>query len=249
MIRNTYIHLPGIGPVVQRRIRSEGVSSWDDFLSRNSLDAVSLSQKGMYDRLIGIDRAKLGERDERYFTKRLAPGEHWRLFEVFRDDIAYLDIETTGGHYSTSDATVVGVYRGGRFIQLVAGHNLSGDEIDEALAGTKLLVTFSGTSFDVPFLKAHYGWLDFGMPHFDLRFGGKRVGLRGGLKRVETRLGLTREGAEGLDGYDAVKLWRRYEDRNDEAALGKLLKYNEFDVLNLEILAEIIYNRLKKQDI
>jgi uncharacterized protein YprB with RNaseH-like and TPR domain len=249
VIRNTYIHLPGVGPVIQRRIRDEGVSSWDDFLSRNNLETIGAVRKGYYDKQIETDRARLAEGNERYFRKRLPLGEHWRLFEVFRDDIAYLDIETTGGHYSTSDATVVGVYRDGQFVQLIAGRNLSGDNIDTAIAGTKLLVTFSGISFDVPFLRAHYGWLDFGMPHFDLRFGANRVGLSGGLKKVEQRLGLTREGAEGLDGYDAVKLWRRYEQRNDGAALDKLLKYNEFDVLNLEILAEIIYNRLKKQDI
>lgn len=250
MIRNTYIHLPGIGQSTQRGIRDEGIASWDDFLLISSLGVLNAQRKRFYDGEIRKDRDKLSSGDDRYFASRLPGTEHWRLFEVFREDVAYLDIETTGGHYTTSDATVVGIYRRGEFVQLVAGHNLSGDEIDKTLAGIKLLVTFFGTGFDVPFLKAHYSWLDFGMPHFDLCPAGKRVGLHGGLKKVEKQLGLDRDGdVKGLNGYDAVKLWGRYELYDDKAALKKLLNYNRFDVLNLEILAELVYNRLKNNDI
>ncbi len=249
MIRNTYIHLPGIGKATQRCIRNEGITSWDEFLSRTSLDSMSGGRKRFYNAEIREDKDRLSTKDDRYFATRLEGKEHWRLFDVFRGDAAYLDIETTGGHYSTSDATVVGIYRCGEFVQLVAGRNLSGDEIDKALAGVKLLITFFGVGFDVPFLKAHYGWLDFGMPHFDLCPTGKRVGLRGGLKSVEKQLGLKRDSdTEGLNGYDAVKLWKRYEMNRDETALEKLLNYNRFDVLNLEILAELVYNRLMEND-
>ncbi len=64
------------------------------------------------------------------------------------------------------------------------------------------------------------------------------MGLRGGLKLVERRLGLDRGDVAGLDGWDAVRLWQRYEFYDDLRALRTLLDYNAADVTGLEYLAE-----------
>jgi uncharacterized protein YprB with RNaseH-like and TPR domain len=45
-------------------------------------------------------------------------------------------------------------------------------------------------------------------------------------------------------GFDAVRLWRRYEDGDDDA-LDLLLAYNMEDVVNLEPLAEFAYEGLR----
>ena len=74
--------------------------------------------------------------------------------------------------------------------------------------------------------------------HIDLRFVLASLGHRGGLKAIERRLGLSRDASiEGVDGFEAVYLWRRAE-RGDRAALEKLLLYNLTDVVNLVELAE-----------
>ena len=65
------------------------------------------------------------------------------------------------------------------------------------------------------------------------------LGYRGGLKAVERKLGLGRDEAiREVDGFEAVRLWRRHQ-RGDRAALGKLLLYNLTDVVNLVELLEI----------
>ena len=65
------------------------------------------------------------------------------------------------------------------------------------------------------------------------------LGYRGGLKAVERTLGIGREPSiRGVDGFEAVRLWRRHE-RGDRAALEKLLLYNLTDVVNLVELLEI----------
>lgn len=249
MIRRTFIHLPRVGPVTQRRIWDEGVGTWEDFLARDNLRAVGPSYKPLYDRMLDEHRKRLADGDASYFSKELHPREHWRFYEVFGPDAAFLDIETTGFAPPYASTTVVGLYRNGELVQLVAGRDLSGDAVDELLAGTKLLVTFNGARFDVPFLATEFGWLRFDMPHFDLCHAGKRVGLKGGLKNVEKILGLRRDDAiEGLDGWAAVRLWEKYE-RGDERALETLLEYNAADVVNMAKLAEIIYGLLVEREL
>jgi uncharacterized protein YprB with RNaseH-like and TPR domain len=49
---------------------------------------------------------------------------------------------------------------------------------------------------------------------------------------------------QGLDGYDAVKMWQSWYHHGNEAALAKLLRYNAADTVNLAALAEVIYSRL-----
>ena len=56
---------------------------------------------------------------------------------------------------------------------------------------------------------------------------------------MESRLGLDRDPAiQGVDGFEAVRLWHRYR-RGDRNALERLILYNLTDVANLVELAEI----------
>ena len=74
--------------------------------------------------------------------------------------------------------------------------------------------------------------------HIDLRFVLASLGYKGGLKVVESRLGLHRDPAiQGVDGFEAVRLWHRYR-RGDRNALERLILYNLTDVANLVELAE-----------
>ncbi len=43
---------------------------------------------------------------------------------------------------------------------------------------------------------------------------------------------------EGLSGFDAIRLWWRYQDYYDDDALDLLLQYNKEDVINLKTLRE-----------
>ena len=52
------------------------------------------------------------------------------------------------------------------------------------------------------------------------------------MKKVEVQIGIARSTA-GLSGWDAPKLWYRYETMGDHEALALLLRYNRDDVINL----------------
>ncbi|MEE9592005.1 MAG: ribonuclease H-like domain-containing protein, partial [Thermoplasmata archaeon] len=120
-------------------------------------------------------------------------------------------------------------------------------DFPEALDPYRLLVTFNGSTFDVPFLQRTFPSLDVHQLHIDLRYAFARLGMKGGLKAIEGRMGIRRSPAtQGVRGWDAVYLWRRYQ-RGDEEALRVLLQYNGEDVINLRPLLEIAYDGLRSQ--
>lgn len=145
---------------------------------------------------------------------------------------AYLDIETT----FSGSISVIGIYRPDiGTIQLVGG-GVRDLPLYEALEDVTTLVTFNGTCFDLPVIRKRlYADLKRDFEHCDLLYVCRRRGLRGGLKKVEEILGIGRATA-GITGWDAPRLWHRFEAQGDERALRTLLEYNREDVVNLAVL-------------
>ena len=154
---------------------------------------------------------------------------------------AYLDIETTGLDPRGGGITVVGIFltegQASRFVQLV-GDDVTGDNLLQALEGVQTLYTYNGSRFDLPFIYECLG-LDLArsVKHCDLMYHCWQNNLFGGLKAVEQCLGIGRQLKE-VNGYEAVRLWWRYQNDYDREALATLLAYNKEDVVNLKALRE-----------
>jgi len=244
MLTSTFVFLQGIGPVTERRLWRDGLRDWDCFLKQARIPGLSRDRKAWYDAELVVAQSEFETANLAYFASRLKRRDHWRFYELCRRYTIYLDIETTGASPDEGDVTVVGLHRNGRTITLVRGETLTTDRLQAELDQARLLVTFFGTAFDVPFLTARFPRLRFTMPHFDLCFAARRLGLHGGLKRIEQELGIQRPSAlRGLDGWDAVRLWAQWCG-GDSAARDLLLAYNTADVDNLVPLAELLYNDL-----
>jgi uncharacterized protein YprB with RNaseH-like and TPR domain len=156
---------------------------------------------------------------------------------------AYLDIETTGLTPVGCDITVVGMHlcngNSAECVQLV-GREITSYGILETLEGVDIIYTYNGSRFDLPFIHARLGLdLEGLFAHRDLMYDCWRYNLRGGLKAVERQLGISRD-VQGVDGYEAVRLWWRYVDSFDLDALDTLLAYNKEDVVNLKTLKELL---------
>lgn len=156
---------------------------------------------------------------------------------------AYLDIETTGLSPIYGDITVIGIYVTDgsyhKFINMF-GEEVTRDNLLEALEGVGILYTYNGSRFDLPFINSS---LDVDLTkefkHRDLMLDCWRNNLYGGLKAVEIQLGIDRQ-LKGIDGLEAVRLWWRYQNSNDQDALTRLLKYNQEDAVNLKTLKEML---------
>jgi hypothetical protein len=157
---------------------------------------------------------------------------------------AYLDIETTGLFVSCDDITVIGIYLyssgNSRLIQLV-GAEATGDNLLEALEGVSTIFTYNGSRFDLPFIYAYLGVdLTDLYQHHDLMYDCWRENLYGGFKAVEVQLGIPRQ-LKDIGGFEAIMLWWKYQNHNDQDALALLLEYNSEDVINLKTLREKLF--------
>ena len=240
MLKNTFLHVPGIGPGKEARLWRGGFLSWRDYLERcHSCPLASPSSEVIAGHLEASARA-LGENDARYFETLLSSGDAWRYYADFRHKAAFVDIETTGLWGGADAITVIGLFDGADTRVFIKGRNL--EEFAGEVRKYALLITFNGKRFDLPFIRSAFGELPARQGHIDLMYPLRRLGYRGGLKRIEAELGVRREGAlKQVDGYMAVLLWREYL-RGNRAALSTLVRYNLEDVVNLQYLADLVYN-------
>ena len=244
MLEHTFVHLQGVGETTERRLWEQGIVTWQDALAAgNAPERFSPGRWADAQRHIEDSVRALARGDHTWFAAGLHSMHHWRAFPQFRRSVAYLDIETTG--LTSRDAvTVAGLYDGTRTCTFIAGDNL--DQLPEVLAQYAIIVTYNGASFDLPMLARCFAGLCFPQLHVDLMYPLRRLGLKGGLKGVEHQLGLPRDPEiEGLDGWDAVRLWREWQ-RGNRRSLELLVRYNTADIENLEILMEHVYRRMRQ---
>lgn len=237
MLRNTFLHIPGIGPKTEQGLWAAGVDDWDAFFDNSTLK-LSASKRAVISDALTESRRQLDDGNPDFFARRIPASQQWRLFSDFRDQTAYLDIETTGLEADCTISTIA-VYDGSTMNTYVNGQNLE-DFIDD-IRRYKLLVTYNGKCFDVPVIERFFGrTLD--PAHIDLRYVLAGLGLKGGLKRCEAQLGMDRGDLEDIDGLFAVVLWKAYLRNRDEEALETLLSYNLQDAINLESLMVTAFN-------
>lgn len=238
MLKNTFCHLTGVSLKQEKQLWSLGIMTWDALIKNGE---VLFSKSKMLDikREIAQSYACLDDNIPQYFTSRLNSSEHWRIISEFYDSIAYLDIETTGLSSSIDHITTISLYDGKSISYYIHDKNL--DAFKEDIQKYKLLITYNGKCFDIPFIQNYFG-IKIPHAHIDLRYLLKNLGYTGGLKHCETQVGIYRDNLTGIDGFFATFLWDEYKKHRNDKALECLLSYNIEDVLNLELLAVHCYN-------
>lgn len=236
-IENSFIPARGVGTKTERRLWEAGITHWDNFDG----DVVGPKTAERIETWIAEADDRLAAGDAPYFHRSFPSASRWRLYENFRAEACFLDIETTGMDHRRDDVTVVSLTRDGETTTLVRNRDLTAERLRRELRDASLLLSFNGKRFDVPFLESAFD-LSLDHPHLDLMHPCRRLDLTGGLKTVEGTLGIDRDRPD-LSGRDAVRLWHRYES-GDTDALDTLISYNRDDTENLETLADLVVDRL-----
>lgn len=239
MIQNSFIILNSINNKKEKELWEFGCTDWNNFLS--SQKQLTKNHELHKSQILDAKNA-LTNLDQTHFTTLLPPSEHWRLYNNFKDEAAFLDIETTSFKGNT---TVVGIYDNNKTHILIKNKNLNHENLKNILSNYKMIITFNGACFDLPILTREFD-IDFSNHlHIDLRFVCSKIDLKGGLKNIEKEIGINRDDdIKDIDGKEAVRLWKRYEKTNDENYLNLLIKYNIEDIINLKALANNTIPRL-----
>jgi len=241
MLQHTFIHMQGIGVKTERKLWRSGIRTWKDFLQQEGpIFSPGRDEFIKKELEASVENCK----EIRFFSDRLTSGHMWRLYKAFKHKAVYLDIETSGDSQGLEEITVIGIYNGRRILSYVNGINLDDFEIE--ISNYDLIITFNGTCFDLPIIRRWFRGISLPPAHIALRFVLKKLGYTGGLKKIEKALGIGRSPEiDGMDGYEAVLLWKAYQwgDRN---ALNTLIDYNTADIVNLKPLMELGYKEMKK---
>ena len=238
MLKNTFIHIQSIGAITEKRLWESCIRDWDSISDELSIP-ISAGRKHFL--LNGIEESQrhLANSNPAYFSNLLPSNQSWRLFPEFRDSTVYLDIETTGLDRHYNKITTIALYDGQAIKTYVQGQNL--DDFIEDIQKYKVIVSYNGKSFDVPFIESYFN-IKLDHAHIDLRYILHSLGFRGGLKGCERELGMERGDLKDIDGFFAVLLWDEYQKTGNQKVLETLLTYNVQDTINLENLLVTAYN-------
>ena len=234
MLKHTFIHLDGVGELSEKKLWKKKILTHQDAIDKNTFPPSKIIK-------ISETKQKLEDGDALYFHDNLPSKERWRMFGTFYKSVAYIDIETTGLYGADDIITTIALYDGDTIKHYIHGKNL--DDFKNDIKQYKLLVTYNGTNFDLPFIRNFLG-ISMNYAHIDLRYILQGLGYTGGLKGCERQIGFTRNDiVTDIDGKFAVYLWKHYQKYKKEETLHTLLSYNIEDVLSLEYLMIFAYNK------
>ncbi len=236
MITQALQHCRGLGPIRLNQLSDAGVRSWHDALQMPHLIPLGLrtAVTAECERCLQA----LTENNIRYFVEKFATQDKWRILTQYVDRCSYFDIETTGLEYDDT-ITVIACWHKGQLHTFVEHENL--DDFLDLLDDIDLLVSFNGSTFDVPRVLAGFHIPELPCPHIDLRWPCYHRELNGGLKHVTSSLGLHRpDDLQDADGSLAVRLWSSWIHQKNSADRDQLLRYCAADVLLMVPLAEYL---------
>lgn len=234
MITEALNHIRGIGPVRLSQLQNAGIRSWQDAIARPELLPKSLATDVVDESQRCLEA--LENDDIQYFVEHLFPPDRWRILHRYAERCSFFDIETTGLEYDDTLTVIVCLHKG-QLHTFVEHENL--DDFLDLLDEIELLVSFNGSTFDVPRVLDGFHIPELPCPHFDLRWPCFHQNLSGGLKQVTSGLGIQRPAdLDDADGGLAVQLWHQWLNNKDEDARRQLIRYCAADVLLLKPLAE-----------
>ncbi|MBS3123849.1 ribonuclease H-like domain-containing protein [Candidatus Woesearchaeota archaeon] len=243
MIKNSFVFLKKISRGMEQKFWKQGLKDWPDFLQAKKVIGLSLERKNDLDKELRLAQQALLENDSFFFVGKLPSKEMWRLYDYFKEEAGYLDVEING----RGEVILVGISNYYQTNSFVGGFNLEQKTLEKELKKYKLLITFNGSAFDLPKLKKQFK-LDIPVPHLDLKPLCLNLGLKGGLKEIEKQLNLKRP--PHLYG-NPVELWKAFHASGDKEYLNLLLDYNKEDIENLKAVADKVCkdNSLKLNEV
>jgi uncharacterized protein YprB with RNaseH-like and TPR domain len=248
LISSTWQHVYGIGPQRESQLISAGFINWECALSAPEKLPLNEPFKSRLLRETEQSIKAYSEGDLKWLLKKFPTRDHHKILWEYRNDITYFDIETTGFGGPDSEISVIVALHKGQVFEFISGQNLN--DFAELLLDVRLLCSFNGSSFDVPFVLNTFRIPELPCAHIDLRWVCYYAGLEGGLKSIEKQLGFNRpDSIAGIDGYLAVLLWQDYQQNHSEQSLHQLVEYCREDVLMMPAICTSLFDKTQENQV
>ncbi|MFZ5631306.1 MAG: ribonuclease H-like domain-containing protein [Bacillota bacterium] len=232
----------GVGPVYEEKLRDQGLARICDLVDHPRWGMCARQVMDLIEKRRIRELQLLGARDREwlpYFTP---------------EDVVFLDIETTG-LWASQPLFLIGLlyYRGGKLFtsQFFARHYREEKAVlaaaDEALKKFKIIVSYNGKRFDVPYIcgRSVEHRLFYSYPHHQVdmlyharrRFSGMLPDCR--LVTLEEHiLNFRREG--DIPGHLIPETYHRFVQRQDAGMIGPVIEHNRLDLLAMARLFSIV---------
>ncbi|MGD9624091.1 MAG: ribonuclease H-like domain-containing protein [Arcobacter sp.] len=244
-IQSSFIHLDKIGKKIEKELWDKNILSWEEYQNYYEKDNLFFDSKAskLYESINAYNN-----KDIKFFTNGLPNNEYYRLALSFPEDVIFLDIETTGLSQYYDHITMVGWSIGEEYNYYVNGIS-DKEKFKNDMLKAKIIVTFNGSIFDIPFIKKEFPDINIPECHIDLRFFSKRAGLSGGQKKIEDEINFKRDKSlKDTDGYMATILWDMYKWGN-KSSLEKLIAYNHSDIEGMKAILDYSIKEIYKNTI
>lgn len=246
LLESTFLPIKGISRNKEKALWDSGIVKLSQLREKYFSHQMKLFED--YNDITTEMEIALQNNDVDFFLDKLPSSELFRAALTCYKEVMFLDIETTGLSRWYSYITLIGWIINGEYKCLIKGNSPKDffDDLDRA----KVLITFNGSIFDIPFIKKEYQVANLSHAHIDLRFFSKRFGYTGGQKQIERTLKIRRPNGIGdIDGKEAVVLWYKYLS-GELKSLRKLIQYNYYDIVGMQkIFDKIIEKHIKKKEI
>ncbi len=242
MLRKSFIIFSGIGRKRESALWKKGVNDWRDLAALRQAE-----RDGRICREIAIAEERYESRDAGYFFDMLPASQLWRMLGDFQDELAYIDLELDGwGRYARP--TVLGICRKGTFRCLVRGSDLKQGPLEDALEGSRVIVTYNGRRHDLHYMRSLLPKELWDIRVIDLRYIAQIAGFSGGLKSLERDTGIVRRRyVELAASGQTAQLWKTWSRKGSRGALELLKAYNREDTCNLVPIALKLCSILKER--
>jgi len=239
LITEALRHCSGIGPARLAILHAAGIRTWPDVCAHH--ERIPAPWRSELIAECGRCQAALEADNLGYFLEHFAPRDRWRILHHYYEQATYFDIETEGLHHDARITTIVCWHRGSLHTYL-EHENL--DDFLKLLEDVSLLVSFNGSTFDVPRVLDSFHIPALGCGHLDLRWSCYHQGYTGGLKEIAAQMDIRRPAdLQAADGQLAVAWWNAWRSQQDHGARALLIRYCAADVLLLVALAERLTGR------
>lgn len=243
ILESTFLHIRGITENKEKFLWDSGIVNLYQLKEKYFGCQMSLFED-VYNPTEETEKA-LHRNEIGFFLNKLPRKELYRAALTCYRDVMFLDIESTGLSRIYSYITLIGWVLNGEYKCFIKGE--TPELFFKDLAKAKVIVTFNGSLFDIPFIKKEFPDAKVPLAHIDLRFFTRRFGYSGGQKEIEKNLRIGRpENIKQINGKEAVSLWYKYL-AGDLNSLELLLKYNFYDIIGMrQIFDKVIDYHIAK---